>query len=72
MSVFASTGRTYGDRERTPVPFPHYRCKSTAVQKREAAHSTLTHNCKLTVDHSDGHRCICGKAWERLEKVVGV
>lgn len=38
---YASAGRTYGDEERTPVPFPAYRCKSTAKEKRGM--STLTH-----------------------------
>lgn len=62
--IHASTGRTYGDKEKTPVPFPGYRCKATSKQQREAAHSTLTHACKITIDHDGPHRCICGRAWE--------
>lgn len=59
-----STGRTYGDDQKTPVPFPAYRCKSAAVEKRpHAPHSTLTHKCKVTADHAGEHRCICGKHW---------
>lgn len=66
-----STGRVYGDAEKTPVPFPHYRCKATATDKREhAPHSTLTHGCKVTVDHGGPHRCICGKQWEPLSAVA--
>lgn len=65
--VFASTGRLYGDRQQTPVPFPAYRCKSTARDTSKAAH---THLCKITVDHKGDHRCICSKAWKQLAEVV--
>lgn len=62
-----STGRKYGDREQTPVPFPRYRCTTTIADERpHAPHSTLTHPCKLAVDHEGSHRCICGKTWEPL------
>jgi hypothetical protein len=65
MSV-PTTGQVYGDKENTPVPMPRYRCKSTAAETRpHAPHSTLTHPCKLAVDHDAGHRCICGRTWDR-------
>lgn len=65
MSV-PSSGRVYGDKEHTPVPLPVYRCRSQAVEHRpHAPHSTLTHPCKITVDHPGVHRCICGKSWPR-------
>lgn len=60
-------GRTYGDREKTPVPRPADRCPKTCTDEREhAPHSTLTHPCKLTAAHGDDHRCICGKTWPPL------
>lgn len=68
MSV-PSTGRVYGDAEKTPVPFPHYRCKATAADLRDNG-MRLTHFCKVTVDHDGLHRCICGKAWEPVSAVA--
>lgn len=59
-----TTGRVYGDREQTPVPFPAYRCRATATEPRpHAPHSTLTHACKVASDHDGEHYCICGKRW---------
>lgn len=59
-----TTGRHYVDDEKTPVPFPSYRCRATATEPRpHAPHSTLTHACKVSSDHVDEHRCICGKKW---------
>ncbi len=69
MSV-PTSGRTYGDADRTPVPLPAYRCKSTAQEARpHAPHSTLTHQCKVTIDHDGPHHCICGKSWPRAKGV---
>jgi len=65
------TWRTYADKENTPVPLPRFRCKATAVEHREgASHSTLTHPCKISVDHDGDHRCICGKTWRRIAEVA--
>jgi hypothetical protein len=59
-----STGRRYGDKEQTPVPFPAYRCRAHAIDPRpHAPHSSLTHRCKVTADHGGDHVCICGKTW---------
>lgn len=60
----ASTGRVYGDH--TPVPYPVYKCKSTAVEKREIKPSTYTHTCKKHVDHEGKHKCICDKEWDPI------
>ncbi|MFG6277960.1 hypothetical protein [Microbacterium sp. S16(2024)] len=61
------TGRTYGDREQTPVPHPANRCPTTATEDRpHAPHSTLTHACKVEVGHEGDHRCVCGKTWPPL------
>jgi hypothetical protein len=69
MSV-PSTGRVYGDKEHTPVPYPHYRCRSRVIEARpHAPHSSLTHRCKITVDHPGMHRCICGKDWPHEAEV---
>lgn len=57
----ASTGRTYKDREQTPVPYPAYRCRATAA---ESDRPGRTHLCKITADHDGPHRCICGRDWE--------
>lgn len=68
MTAYPSTGRTYGDKEHMPVPFPTYRCKATATDPRpHAPNSTLTHACKITIDHDGDHACICGKSWKPLE-----
>lgn len=59
----AQTGQTF--RDGSPVSFPAYRCRATAKDQREAAHSTYTHRCKRPADHEDEkHACICGKTWE--------
>lgn len=68
-----SAGRTYNDREQTPVPRSTDRCPTTVIVAREhAPHSTLTHSCKLTAGHADNHRCICGKTWPPLVGARGV
>lgn len=65
-----STGRFYGRGKTDPVPFPAYRCKATATEKREhATHSTLTHHCRTEVDHGGEHTCICGLTWAPGVKV---
>lgn len=70
MSI-PSTGQFYGDKERTPVPFPAYRCKSEAIEQRpHAPHSTYTHRCKVTTDHVGAHRCACGRVWPRAKDVT--
>lgn len=62
-----TTGRVYGDAEKTPVPFPAHRCRATATEPRpHAPHSTLTHACKVASDHDGEHYCICGKRWEPI------
>ena len=64
-----TTGRYYADEQRTPVPYPAYKCKSAAQEPRvHAPHFTLTHQCKLGVDHPGEHRCICGKHWKICRK----
>ena len=55
-----NTERTYADEEKTPVPYPSYRCKARAHGKGHGAHA-----CKLHVDHDTDHRCVCGKRWAR-------
>ncbi len=68
-----SSGRTYLDQDKTPVPLPMLRCKSVAREQRpHALHSTLTHSCKVTVDHDGAHRCICGKTWPKATADSGV
>lgn len=64
---FATTGRLYNDNL-TPVPFPAYRCPSTARDTSRKAH---THLCKITVDHADDHECICGKGWPKADDLAG-
>lgn len=64
MSV-PTTGKFYADEQRTPVPYYAYKCKSKAIEKRpHAPHSTLTHQCKIGIDHEGEHRCLCGKHWK--------
>lgn len=72
MPIYPETRRTYGDEEKTPVPFPAYRCKSTAVEKRSKDNPALTytHRCKITIDHGGDHRCVCGKKWPHVDDVA--
>ena len=54
--------KTY-DNGKIPVPLKSYKCEATAVdQKRTLPGQTLTHQCKIGIDHE----CICGKAWPPL------
>lgn len=63
------TGLRYGRirDEGAPVPRRTYRCKSTAKEVAKLGH---THPCKLTIDHDGDHSCVCGKAWQPLDKVL--
>lgn len=56
---------TYADNER--VPYPPYRCPSSARDTSKLAH---THLCKRHIDHEeDKHVCICGKSWPRVDSL---
>lgn len=68
MQDYAKTGRVYGDKEQTPVPFPSYRCKSTARDTTKLAH---THLCKIGIDHDGDHACLCGKGWPKDNDLAG-
>ena len=58
--------KTYDDGK-TPVPLLSYKCQAKAVdQKRTRPGLTLTHQCKIGIDHDGDHACICGKAWPPL------
>lgn len=60
-------GRMTYDNGKHPVPLKSYKCKATAVdQKRTLPGQTLTHQCKIGIDHDGDHECICGKAWPPL------
>lgn len=67
MQQHAATGRTYQDG--TPVPFPSYRCPSTAKAIRSET-STYTHACKSASDHDGPHRCVCGTTWDRVDDLL--
>lgn len=68
MAIFPNSGRTYDDALRTPVPYPAYRCKASASERSPHNHQVLRkHLCKITVDHTGDHACLCGKTWERTE-----
>lgn len=74
---YASTGRMYNDAENTPVPFPAYRCPSTATEKRgetdKGQKLTYNHRCKLTTDHKDtDHVCICSRSWPHVDDIPSV
>lgn len=50
-----------------PVPIKSYKCKAVAIDdKRTRPGQTLTHQCKIGIDHDGDHLCICGKAWPPL------
>lgn len=60
-----NTPITYEDG--IPVPYPAYRCRSTARNTAMLAH---THLCKRHVDHEEEkHVCICGKGWPRADSL---
>jgi hypothetical protein len=69
VSIYPSTGRVYGDSDRTPVPFPTYRCKASASEHSPHNKQVLRkHLCKITIDHDGDHACICGKTWPHAKE----
>lgn len=65
MAVPQWNKQTYRDGD--PVPMRSYKCKSKVTQQREGApHSTLTHDCRIGIDHDGDHKCICGKHWKPM------
>lgn len=60
-------GKATYDNGRLPVPLLSYKCKATAKdEKRTQPGQTLTHQCKIGIDHNGDHECICGKVWPPL------
>ena len=50
-----------------PVPLIRFKCKATATDnKRTLPGQTLTHSCKIGIDHEGQHKCICGKVWDPM------
>ena len=56
------TGEKYKDD--IPVPRRMYRCRATASEVSPHNKDVMRkHVCKITVDHADNHKCVCGKSW---------
>ena len=60
-------GKMTYDNGRIPVPLLSYKCKAVAKdEKRTQPGQTLSHQCKIGIDHDGDHKCVCGKAWPPL------
>jgi hypothetical protein len=58
-------GKATYDNGKIPVPVRSYKCKGKATVARGEG-LTLTHHCKIGIDHDGDHQCICGKTWAQL------
>ena len=60
-------GKMTYDQGKIPVPMFAYKCKAKAIdEKRTQPGQTLTHQCKIGIDHEGDHQCLCGKTWRPL------